>query len=205
MKSSGRSRGESPEAERALRRAVDSHVAGDVSAAEAGYREAAQLGSVAGAFHLGEFLADRNRMEEAAEAYEQASLGGDIEAKLNLADIREGLGQVADSVRLYEEVIAAGDARGSVDLGALLERQDDLTNAEQHYLQALAAGEFRAHLRLGYLYADEHRDAEALEQLQYAVEHEVPGAQSAFGWMLRRLGRLEEAEEWLRSARDRGE
>ncbi|MDQ6776955.1 MAG: tetratricopeptide repeat protein [Actinomycetota bacterium] len=190
----------SPGAEGALRRAVAAHEAGDMAAAEAAYREAADAGSLDAGFQLGVILQDRGDYELAANAYEPVAAAGDNEATLNLAMVLAyELGRPDDAIALLGEVTGRGDARGWVELGMLYAHQGRLAEAEPALREALDH-ESRAYLGLGRVLSVLNRHEEALAAYRGALARGHDEAWSPVAWELMRLDRLTDAEEAARRA-----
>jgi tetratricopeptide (TPR) repeat protein len=198
---SGNSGQADPIAQGALARAVKAHARGDLTAAEAGYREAADAGDRDAAFQLGLILSDRGDRVGAAGAWERAAASGDLDSTLNLALLfADYLDRPDDARRLYQDAIARGERRAMFDYGSFLWRQGDHHGAEAAFQQVIDAGVARGHLMLGFLLAEEGRHEEALRAFERAAGLGVNEAWGQAGWQLARLGRLDEAERMLRRA-----
>jgi hypothetical protein len=182
-------------AEDALRLAVAAHETGDMEAAEAAYRDAAEAGNVAAAFQLGVILQSRGAFEHAAAAYAPAAAAGDIEAVLNLAILLAyELGRPDDAVELLAELAKQGDARAWLELGMLYAQHGRLADAESVLKQALA-DEPRAHMALGSVLSAMGKHEDALVAYRAALTAEIEGAWSGVAWELILLDRLDGAED----------
>jgi uncharacterized protein len=185
----------SPDAEGLLRLAVSAHESGDMVAAEAAYRDAAEAGNVVAAFQLGAVLQSRGAYELAATAYAPAAASGDIEAVLNLAILLAyELGRPDDAIELFRELALRGDARGWLELGMLYAHQGGFAEAESVLRKALD-DEPRAHMALGSVLSAMDRHEDALISYRAALTQEIDGAWSGVAWELMRLDRLEAAED----------
>jgi tetratricopeptide (TPR) repeat protein len=181
--------------EETFRRAVAAHESGDMEAAEAGYRDAAEAGNVAAAFQLGVLLQSRGSYELAAAAYAPAAAGGDTEAVLNLAILLAyELGRPDDAIALLRELAQLGDARARLELGMLYAQHGRYADAESVLRQALE-DEPRAHMALGSVLSAMDRHEESLASYRAALSQEIEGAWSGVAWQLMRLDRLESAED----------
>ena len=189
-----------------LARAPSRPTLGDLAAAEAAYREAADGGDAASAFQLGVLLNDRGDREGAAQAYQQAADAGDREAALNLAILfADHLNRPADAVRLRKHAAAAGDRRAMLDLALHLWDRDDRGGARDALQQLAAAGEPRALLLIGLSLAEEGERDAAIDAFQAAASAGIEEAYTEIGWQLVSMGRTNEAEGALRRAYDAGE
>lgn len=183
------------DAEQTFERAVRAHESGDIAAAEAAYREAADAGSVAASFQLGVILQSRGSYEGAASAYAPAAAGGDKEAVLNLAILLAyELGRPDDATALLSELAQLGDARGWLELGMLYAHYGRFADAESVLKQALD-DEPRAHMALGSVLSAMDRHEDALASYRAALSRELEGAWSGVAWELIFLDRLAGAED----------
>jgi uncharacterized protein len=178
-----------------FRRATRAHESGDMEAAEAAYREAAEAGNIAASFQLGVILQSRGAYEPAAAAYAPAAAGGDVEAVLNLAILLAyELGRPDDAIALLRELGELGDARALLELGMLYAQHGRFPDAESVLRQALE-DEPRAHMALGSVLSAMDRHEESLTSYRAALSQELEGAWSGVAWELMRLDRLESAED----------
>jgi len=185
----------SPDTGELLRLAVSAHQSGDMDAAEAAYRDAAEAGNAVAAFQLGVILQSRGSYELAAAAYAPAAESGDIEAVLNLAILLAyELGRPDDAIALLRELALQGDARGWLELGMLYAHQGGLTEAES-VLRKAVDDEPRAHMALGSILSAMDRHEDALASYRAALTHGIDGAWSGVAWELMRLNRLDAAED----------
>jgi tetratricopeptide (TPR) repeat protein len=181
--------------EETFRRAVAAHESGDMEAAEAGYRDAAEAGNVAASFQLGVILQSRGSYELAATAYAPAAAGGDAEAVLNLAILLAyELGRPEDAVELLAELAKLGDARAWLELGMLYAQHGRLADAESVLKQAVD-DEPRAQMALGSVLSAMDKHEEALVAYRAALTQEIEGAWSGVAWELILLDRLDAAED----------
>jgi tetratricopeptide (TPR) repeat protein len=181
--------------EESFRRAVAAHESGDMEAAEAAYRDAAEAGNLAAAFQLGVILQSRGSYELAATAYAPAAAGGDAEAVLNLAILLAyELGRPEDAVELLAELAKLGDARAWLELGMLYAQHGRLADAESVLKQAVD-DEPRAHMALGSVLSAMDKHEDALVAYRAALTQEIEGAWSGVAWELVLLDRLEAAED----------
>jgi tetratricopeptide (TPR) repeat protein len=137
-----------------------------------------------------------------------------VEAAPESLDARRLLARIYQDARRWPAAVEAwhdarrlapADPRLMLDLGFCLEQSGDVPAAIQMGRDALAhAPDFPGALNfLGYLLADNSRELpEALEMIRRALQQD-PGNGAyvdSYGWVLYRLGRLEEARVQLESA-----
>jgi len=124
-----------------------------------------------------------------------------------LARVLEDAGRVSEAERELRALRAGRpqDASLAIDLGALLERRGDVDGAVAAGRDALALEPRspEANNFLGYLLADRGRDLEeahALIRAAVAADPDNGAYLDSLGWVLFRLGRLEEAQRLLERA-----
>ena len=126
-----------------LNAALQAHVKGDISGAEAGYWKVLDLDerSKFAMYNLGLIEQNRNRPDEAERRYREA-LKIDAEyppALFNLAILRSGRGDVAEAISLYRKNIAVNDkdAAAHLNLGLLLKQTGDGAGGDAEVKRAL--------------------------------------------------------------------
>jgi tetratricopeptide (TPR) repeat protein len=159
-------------------------------------------------------LADLGRTEEAAAAAKQLLGGkGDRETYLALAQIYDKgkkFSEMAQALEAASKLSESDEEKGEVFFmrGAMYEKMQKLDLAEAEFRKVLKINpQYGSALNyLGYLLADRNiRLAEAQELIRRAVALEP--ANGAFldslGWVMFRLGNLDEAETYLRQSLER--
>lgn len=171
--------------------------AGDEASAEPLFAQAATMGDLAARYNQGNALSRLGRVEEAAAAFREVMEAGDTDAPLNLGLALQELGELAEAEAAFRQAIAVGDPRGVACLGDLLWEQD----------QAAAESLLRA--------AADDGDRYAVAELVFQLGEAVASEEDLEGWLrcaadvdkdaavdlarlIRRKGRLEEAESLLR-------
>ncbi len=130
-----------------------------------------------------------------------------LPAQRLLARVLEDAGRSADAERELRAMRAKHptDAMLMLDLGALLERRGDVDGAVAAGRDALALAPRSPEVNnfLGYLLADRGRDLEeahALIRVALEADPDNGAYLDSLGWVLYRLGRLEEARQLLERA-----
>ncbi len=161
-------------------------------------------------------LAEVGRLDEARQSLLFARNDGNssvqMETTLVEAQILTEAGQTDEAFDLLEKALRQfpGDTRLLYTRALLAARLDRLQLAEDDLraVLALEPGNAAALNALGYTLADRTdrlREAEALIRQAFELEPEDPAIIDSMGWVAYRMGRLEEAERFLRQAmlRDR--
>lgn len=156
-------------------------------------------------------LADLGRTEEAAAATRQLLDGkNDLQTYLSLS-------QIYDRGKKYAEAEAALDSAGKLAdspdeqetihfmRGAMLEKQNKVEQAEAEFRKVLELNPQNASALnyMGYMLADRNlRLAEAQTMIQRALDLEPNNGAylDSLGWVNFRMGRLDDAENFLRQA-----
>jgi len=146
--------------------------------AAARFKEALRLDPnvhTAAHYHLGNALAEQNKLEEALDCYRRAT---EVEphnahALINQAHVFTRLGRLEDAIGCYRRALQTtpNSAPTHDSLGVLLMRQGKFTEAEQAFLAAIELKpEFAdAHHHFGMLLLEQKREIEALRYLEQAV------------------------------------
>ena len=124
---------------------------GDLTAAEAAYRDADARGHGAAASNLGVLLDDRGDVTGAEIAYRRAAKRGDISGAFNLGLLLEKRGDFDKARTAYRSADRRGHPGAAANLGRLLEERGDLDGAQQAYQRAADRGDPAGAFNLGAL------------------------------------------------------
>ena len=219
------------DARRYLRRVLDlgkhvydaSYYLGRIAEQEGNYREAASwyLRVTDGSFRreaqarVAVMLAKLGRVEEAREhlrRMRQEATDANEQVRLILMEggILEEAGRLDEAERLYRDALKTfpGNADLLYGLAMLAEQKGDLATMERLLKDIISRNpeDARALNALGYVLADRtERYMEALGFIRRALEisPDDPAILDSMGWVLYRLGKLEQALEYLRKAHAR--
>ncbi len=177
----------------------------------------AQYQKVTGGRFLGDaklrqaiLLGRQGKFDEAARLFREVRLTNPLQAVptfITEAQLYKEQGQPEKAMAIYNEALAANP--GNIDLlyarGLLAADIGDIEQAEKDFRAVLKKKPDDADTlnALGYTLADNNiRLQEAYEYIRKAYEKEPDSAaiQDSMGWILYRLGRLEEALKYLRKA-----
>ena len=158
----------------------------------------------AGAFNLGQQIADQGGMVEAHAANGHADERGHGTAASNLGRLLEEQGALAEAEAAYRRADEIGDSAGAFHLGLLLEGQGGVVEAQAAYGRADERGHGTAASNLGRLLEEQGALAEA--EVAYRRADERGDADGAFGLgvLLRERGALNEAAAAFERASRRG-
>lgn len=172
--------------------------------AEDCFRRAAQDGDPASSFNLGNDLSTLERWAEAVEPYEQAIAGGETDACFNLGIALEELGDLAGARRAYQAATEAGDEKGWVHLAWLAEEIGDRDAAVAAMTAGARAGDLLAPAVLASWRWEATEDPALEDELRRGVDR-YSWARADLGRLLRRSGRIEEAQAVLQRGVELGE
>ena len=164
-----------------------------------------QTAQTAGAFNLGQLLADHGGVVKAHAANGHADQRDHGIAASNLGRLLEEQGALAEAEAAYRHADELGDSAGAFHLGRLLERQGRIVKAQAAYVRADQRGHGRAASNLGRLLEQQGALTEA--EAAYRRADARADADGAFhlGWLLAEHGALAEAEAAFRRADERGD
>ena len=195
---------------RALEAAWARHRAGDLAAAERGYRRVLALdpGNASALQHLAAFERGRGELGSALARLLKAvtSVPGDASCRSNLANLLQESGRPAEALAHYREALrlAPGHLPARFNLGKALQRLGDFEAAVACFeaLCALAPEDPGAWCALGLAQHDAHRAQAALgsQRRALALDPALPDAHDAIGALFMERGAFAEAEAAFRTA-----
>lgn len=178
------------------------------------FRRAADLGNPDALLGWGNSLYALDRDAEAAEVFARAEAEGDTTAVLNLGLALAATGDCEGAELAYRRAHDAGDPKARAVLADLWRWHGRPEDARALLREAADSGDPFAAGYLGcWLYLDAEHDAD--DRLEHEADPEVEallrsGAEvdddacEDLGWLLRRRGDLDEAEQVLRRGHERG-
>lgn len=175
-----------------------------LEAAVACFRRASELGSAAGAFNLGNALAEQELWLEAVPAFEVALERGETDAWVNLGLVLHELGDLAGEMRAYEQAEAAGDSGGPLGLAFSLREQGDLEGAMSAAQRSADMGNETAKAVVACWQWCLTLDPSLEGDLRAGAEL-FAAARADLGDLLRSSGRIEEARDVLEGGMASGE
>lgn len=197
--------------DQALKRAIELHQQGELTKAEAGYREVLELDpDQPDALHLLGVLWHQLGDSTAATEQIRKSLAVNPDQPLaynNLGNVQAQSGALEDAAGSYEQavVLRPDYPEAHSNLGNVLVQLGRFEDAAQRYRRAieLRPCDATVHVALAALYERLGRTENALEIYRGAIacEADSVAAHRRLGTLLRKLGRLDEAravyEQWL--------
>jgi len=193
-----------------LRRAVAAHQAGDLPAAERGYRKALkEAPRLADALHLLGLARYQQDDAEAGAGFIQRAIAIDERNPLyhfNLGNVHKARGQLAAAKQAHQRALALapGYAEAAANLGGVLQELGEFDEAIAQYRRAIELNprDVFAHNNLGTLYRHRNQPEQA-ERCYRAAFDLNPGYAEPLanlGVLLRGQGRQQEAEQHCRRA-----
>jgi TPR repeat protein len=169
--------------------------------AESWYRRGMAQGHRGCISGLAGLLEARGRLAEAEQLYNRAAAMKDRRATRRLGWLCHQRGDFIAAEKFYMEAAALGDGAAMNWLGIRAGKEERQDLAETWYRRAADAGHLAGMVNLGALLerAGAHDD-EAEDWYREGARLQDPIAMTALGCLYHRLGRLGEAETWLRRA-----
>ena len=123
----------------------------DTVGAEAAFREADEAGSPAGAFNLGQLLAQRGDGPGAIAAFQRAVSRGHVSAGFALGTLLEQAGDSRGSIEAYRVAAERGDPIAAYQLGRLHSRRGDSESARAAFAMGDELGHAGSAFELGQI------------------------------------------------------
>jgi tetratricopeptide (TPR) repeat protein len=178
--------------------------AGDLSGAEAAYREADELGDAEGAMLLGQVIKRRGDAATAADAFRRAEARGHREAGLCLGNLLSDNGDPDGAAAAYKRSIAAGSTDAVLNLGLILAKQGAADEALGYLRVAQDSGAAEASWAIGRLLEGRQDYAAAAAAYRRGADGGDPQAAYGLGVVLMDLEDHEGARAAFQRAHELG-
>lgn len=187
-----------------LQHGAECEVAGDLSGAEAAYREADQLLDAEGAIRLGLVLKRRGEVQGAAGAFRRAEDRGHPEAGSSLGNLLSDNGDLDGAKAAYARSIAAGSTDAVLNLGLALAGQGMVDEALGYLRTAQIYYPDAASWAIGKLLEDQGDLAGAGAAYRQGAAAGDAGSAYGLGWVLMKREDQEGARAAFQQANELG-
>lgn len=167
--------------------------------------EAVAAGEPAAARLLARGYLERGQLVEAHELLAPLVADGRVDLAGVLGDVLADLALAEDADAAYRVAVAADDGEAMTNYALFLVEQGRTTEAVAMFEQAVAAGDLSAPAGLARTYLHDLQDTAAAQVVaEHHLSREAPTSYCVLAEVYGELGRLDEAEQLLRTAVDLG-